>query len=83
MLYLTSKQILVKFMLISFENVDEKVVSSVGERLRWYKRCLMMKYINEQPTKDNLYIFIGKGEGEVKVEDGAREVVASEGRACG
>ena len=39
-------------MLICSQKVDEKVVSSVGERLRWYKRCLRMKYINEETTKD-------------------------------
>ncbi|CAO2840538.1 unnamed protein product [Amaranthus hypochondriacus] len=53
-----------KFMLISSQKVDEKVVSSVGERLRWYKRCLRMKYINAETTKEDLYNLPGVDEGQ-------------------
>ena len=36
----------------------------VGERLRWYKRCLRMKYINEQTTKEDLYNLPSADEGK-------------------
>ena len=35
--------------------VDEKVMSSVGERVRGYKRSLRMKYIKANTTKEELY----------------------------
>ena len=44
-----------KFMLSSNALVDSKVLSSIGERLRGYKRSLRVKYIKEDTTKEQLY----------------------------
>ena len=42
-------------MLPSNRTVDEKVLSSIGESLRGYKRSLRMKYIKEGTTKEEVY----------------------------
>ena len=42
-------------MIPSTQQVDEKVLSSIGERLRGCKRSMRMKYIKEGTTKEELY----------------------------
>jgi len=42
-------------MLPSSALVDSKVLSSVRERLRGYKRSLRVKYITKDTTKEQLY----------------------------
>ena len=44
-----------KFMLPSNALVDSKVLSSIGDRLRGYKRSLRVKYIKKDTTKEQLY----------------------------
>ncbi|VFQ85744.1 unnamed protein product [Cuscuta campestris] len=44
-----------KFVIPSTNSVQDKILSSVGERLRGYKRYLRQKYITKGITKDELY----------------------------
>ncbi|CAO2825126.1 unnamed protein product [Amaranthus hypochondriacus] len=43
------------FLLLNSKKVDDKVLSSIGEKLRQYKRTLRMTYINDKTTKEELY----------------------------
>ena len=43
-------------MLPSNASIDSKVWSFVGEKLRGYKRSLRVNYINENTTKEELYV---------------------------
>ncbi|VFQ79494.1 unnamed protein product [Cuscuta campestris] len=44
-----------KFVLPSTDSVQDKILSTVGERLRGYKRTLRKKYIQKGTTKEDLY----------------------------
>ncbi|RAL50382.1 hypothetical protein DM860_017663 [Cuscuta australis] len=44
-----------KFVLPSTDSVQDKILSTIGERLRGYKRFLQKKYIQKGTTKEDLY----------------------------